>query len=84
MYYIDPTVPAPLNPSVLAIAEDLPIPPDPDSEPPSGAQTPKKNASSSSGVGRTELKVPKWLKLGPSMSPFFEQKAHHANFVTEK
>ncbi|KAF7789809.1 hypothetical protein EIP86_000755 [Pleurotus ostreatoroseus] len=63
-------IPAPLDPVVLAKAEDLPIPPDyaeTPSEVTSGTSTPRApTSSSSSGTTSGKTKVPKWLKLGPN------------------
>ncbi|PCH42606.1 hypothetical protein WOLCODRAFT_120813 [Wolfiporia cocos MD-104 SS10] len=61
-------VPAPLNESILAQAEDLPAPPNFDSDTTTSSSTASTNAStagtgSSSNRG-TEKKIPKWLKLG--------------------
>jgi len=52
-------LPAPLLPSVLAHAQDLPPPPNFDSEPSSSTSTPAPKSSASS-----EKKVPKWFKMG--------------------
>jgi len=59
------TVPPPLDESVLALAEDFPIPPDPE-EQVTAASTSKAKASGSSThtLGGGQVKVPKWLKLG--------------------
>ncbi|CAL1715722.1 unnamed protein product [Somion occarium] len=62
-------VPAPLDASVLALAEELPIPPDPESTSPpaSSSSTPSARpvgSSSSSSTSSGPVKVPKWLKLG--------------------
>ncbi|THH28230.1 hypothetical protein EUX98_g5949 [Antrodiella citrinella] len=72
-------VSAPLSPEVLAHAEELPLPPDPEvsSAPtPSGGRTlgssnfgsgsgsgGKSSGGSGSVIGSTDIKVPKWLKL---------------------
>ncbi|KAJ3478529.1 hypothetical protein NLI96_g9694 [Meripilus lineatus] len=67
----DPTTPAPLDASIIARAEDLPIPPDPDKDTSPGSsrvQTPRPKASSSSTSGKTDIKVPKWFKIGQSTS----------------
>ena len=50
---LDVTVPAPLAPEVLALAEDLPVPPNYDAEAASGKSTPGtgKTVGSSSGSG---------------------------------
>ncbi|GBE88440.1 hypothetical protein BKA93DRAFT_768555 [Sparassis latifolia] len=61
-------VPAPLDPSILAQVEDLPIPPDFDSELPSETSSVKNSTAASSSApstsGKSEIKVPKWLKMG--------------------
>ncbi|CCM04684.1 uncharacterized protein FIBRA_06870 [Fibroporia radiculosa] len=66
-------VPAPLDESILARAEDLPTPPnfDPDitsSSSSSLSSAPSSNipSAASNPAPSTEKKVPKWLKLGPS------------------
>ena len=59
-------VPAPLDPSLISQAVELPVPPDFDTAPSKGA-TPaaaSNKPSSSSATGSGEKKVPKWLKLG--------------------
>ncbi|KAI0346322.1 hypothetical protein BDW22DRAFT_1323491 [Trametopsis cervina] len=64
-------VPAPLDPSVLAVAEDLPRPPTYE-EPAlttSSSTSKKQVGSSGSSSGKGTTKVPKWLKLGPSEHP---------------
>ena len=68
MLCADVNVPAPLDPAVLARAEDLPIPPQYEEPPASShAETAKPAKSSSSSSGTVSgTKVPKWLKLGPS------------------
>ncbi|OCH94883.1 hypothetical protein OBBRIDRAFT_884435 [Obba rivulosa] len=59
-------VAAPLDPSVLAQAQDLPLPPNFDPEPSKDSAAPQKSSESgSSSTTKTETKVPKWLKLGP-------------------
>ncbi|EPS96723.1 hypothetical protein FOMPIDRAFT_101701 [Fomitopsis schrenkii] len=62
--------PAPLDPSVLALAEDLPKPPNFDADDkPSGASTPSSGrtlAGPALGAPPTEKKVPKWFKIGTS------------------
>ena len=66
---LDVTVPAPLAPEVLALAEDLPVPPNYDADAASGKSTPGagKTVGSSSGSGSGKrTAMPKWLKLGPS------------------
>ncbi|KAL0579994.1 hypothetical protein V5O48_001997 [Marasmius crinis-equi] len=59
------TVPAPLAPEVLALAEDLPAPP-PELLPTPPAQEPSssKGKTLGSAPGSGEKKIPKWLKLG--------------------
>lgn len=61
-------IPAPLNESVLAHAEDLPAPPNFDAEPPSVSSTPASSSASADNTAppaaSSEKKVPKWLKLG--------------------
>ncbi|OSX59072.1 hypothetical protein POSPLADRAFT_1152213, partial [Postia placenta MAD-698-R-SB12] len=68
-------VPAPLDESILAQAEDLPAPPNFDAQTPSQPSTAEspRNPSSGSSSGNTSLekKIPKWMKLGPSMYPCF-------------
>ncbi|KAI0077264.1 hypothetical protein K474DRAFT_1661865 [Panus rudis PR-1116 ss-1] len=61
-------VPAPLDASVLAVAEDLPIPPDPESDKSkAAAPAPQKAAaapkSSTASTSTGEKKVPKWFKM---------------------
>ncbi|KAI0324679.1 hypothetical protein GY45DRAFT_1331299 [Cubamyces sp. BRFM 1775] len=64
-------VPAPLDPSILALAEDLPAPPVFDADPStnkddgkSGGSRPRANLELA-GKDEGERKFPKWLKLGP-------------------
>ncbi|KAF8656874.1 hypothetical protein AX16_002420 [Volvariella volvacea WC 439] len=62
------TMQAPLDPSILERAEDLPHPPDPTAV--SAPQTPgpskSSSANSSTGAAKDKSKLPKWLKLGQS------------------
>ncbi|EMD33313.1 hypothetical protein CERSUDRAFT_160206 [Gelatoporia subvermispora B] len=66
-------VPAPLNPSILAQAQDLPLPPNFDQEPSkdfakdsgSASSSGKVPVSGSSASTKTDMKMPKWMKLGP-------------------
>ncbi|TFK40098.1 hypothetical protein BDQ12DRAFT_483391 [Crucibulum laeve] len=56
---------APLAPSVLALATDLPMPPSLDQDiPPGGSNHPQSSANSNSMSKPGEKKIPKWLKLG--------------------
>ncbi|KAH9933666.1 uncharacterized protein BXZ73DRAFT_3856, partial [Epithele typhae] len=69
-----PGVSPPLDPSVLAAIEDYPTPPSFDSTPPSSSDGKtlggSKGGSKMPGLGALmkdgEVKVPKWMKLGPS------------------
>ena len=68
---IDTDVPAPLDPSILALAEDLPKPPNFDADDkPSEASTPPSGRTLSGQPAPeappTEKKVPKWFKMGTS------------------
>lgn len=56
------SVPAPLDPAVLAKAEDLPLPPRQE-EPEEPSSKDKSKASSS---GKDKAAIPRWLKLGPN------------------
>ena len=77
---LDVTVPAPLSSDILAHAEDLPIPPEPEaSQQASGGRTVGSSGSASASgsrssggslIGGTEIKVPKWLKLGSAFEVF--------------
>ncbi|KAH9941348.1 hypothetical protein B0H21DRAFT_552613 [Amylocystis lapponica] len=60
-------VTAPLDPSILMLAEDLPLPPDFDADPSPGSSAPASSTASMAGssTSQTEKKIPKWLKLGP-------------------
>lgn len=62
--HLDVDVPAPLDPAVLAKAEDLPLPlkQEEPSEPSSTDKKPKVSLSS----GKDKKAVPRWLKLGSS------------------
>ncbi|PPQ96239.1 hypothetical protein CVT26_005566 [Gymnopilus dilepis] len=61
-----PSVPAPLAPSIMEQAIDLPRPTI-DAQGAEAAQPQAKNSPSSSGGGKgSEAKIPKWLKLGQS------------------
>lgn len=66
----DTDAPAPLDPSVLALAEDLPKPPNFDADDKSsGASTPTSGrtlAGPAPEAQPTEKKVPKWFKMGTS------------------
>lgn len=75
----DTDVPAPLDPSILALAEDFPAPPVYDSDPKKDEKDAKGNRSGIRsnlpfGSGKKkdgdddggERKYPKWFKLGPS------------------
>lgn len=75
----DTDVPAPLDPAVLALAEDFPAPPVYDSDPKKDEKDTKGNRSGIRsnlpfGSGKKkdgdddggERKYPKWFKLGPS------------------
>ncbi|OBZ72626.1 Tether containing UBX domain for GLUT4 [Grifola frondosa] len=59
-------VSAPLDPSVLAKAEDLPVPPDFDEGVATSGSSSSASPATSSGpsIVPKEVKVPKWLKLG--------------------
>lgn len=59
------TVPAPLAPEVLALAQDLPAPP-PElfSNPPEKEKTSKTLGKTLGSITSGEKKIPKWLKLG--------------------
>ncbi|KAK7686127.1 hypothetical protein QCA50_010939 [Cerrena zonata] len=58
------TIPAPLDPSVLERAEDLPIPPDPESNTASASSTPGPSSRPLTlGSATGTVKIPKWLKL---------------------
>ncbi|KAI0317082.1 hypothetical protein OF83DRAFT_183079 [Amylostereum chailletii] len=60
----DASITAPLAPSVLSRAEDLPAPPDFDKNPPPASSgTSAKTRGHVLGTG-AETKVPKWLKIG--------------------
>ncbi|KAK7051070.1 hypothetical protein VNI00_005182 [Paramarasmius palmivorus] len=58
------TVPAPLAPEVLAIAEDLPQPPSEAPPQTDKAESKVKALASALSSGSGEKKIPKWLKLG--------------------
>lgn len=64
--------PAPLDPAVLAQAEDFPLPPNFEADAAAVSAVTSQDATAASGSGsnasfgsaiKTELKVPKWLKL---------------------
>lgn len=65
---VDAHVPAPLEPSILAEAKDLPAAPRPPPPPadPSNQTTDftKLMAAGSSALSQAEKKIPKWLKIG--------------------
>ncbi|KAJ4479959.1 hypothetical protein J3R30DRAFT_2559023 [Lentinula aciculospora] len=56
-------VPAPLASNVLALAESLPVPPNPENASSSASSAKKADKMYNSG-SVTEKKIPKWLKLG--------------------
>ncbi|KAI3604832.1 alveolar soft part sarcoma chromosome candidate 1-like [Moniliophthora roreri] len=58
------TVPAPLAPEVLAVAEDLPAPPPEIAPQPEKVESKAKVLASAFTSGSGEKKIPKWLKLG--------------------
>lgn len=66
------SVQAPLDPAILARAEDLPLPPQFEDSPGPSRSEPAKSsaksskASTSSSSTLSGTKVPKWLKLGPN------------------
>lgn len=86
--FTDTDVPAPLDPAVLALAEDFPAPPVYDSDPKQDEKDAKGSRSGlranlpfSSGKKKDgdddggERKYPKWFKLGPSE---FRSQSHTA------
>ncbi len=77
----DENVPAPLDASVLAVIEDYPVPrtfedaPTKDNKPDGGK--PRSTFTFGKKDESGELKVPKWLKLGPSTRPSPTSCSHH-------
>jgi len=63
-------MPAPLDPVILAVAEDLPRPPiyeeSPNSALPGPSTSQAKAGTSGIPAGKGTTKVPKWFKLGPN------------------
>ena len=67
---VDQDVRAPLDPSVLAIIEDYPVPKDfndtPIKDDTPGSSKPRSNFTLGKKEEEGERKYPKWFKLGPS------------------
>lgn len=61
-------IPAPLAPEVLALSEDLPVPPVAEETAPGPSSSASKVSSASAQVASGEKKIPKWLKLGSEYS----------------
>lgn len=85
---LDSDLSAPLDPSVLALAQDLPVPPNFDADF-TREQSPAASTSAppgqSSSENRAEKKISKWLKLGPSMSfTLCTRRFGHSSVITEK
>lgn len=66
---------------MLARAEDLPLPPQPDEQPRPGPTTNKSTTKSSTSGSSSGTKVPRWLKLGPS--GYFKDHNVYSRYVTD-